>query len=158
MRRAPGRRVTTRSSPLAKAFFKATGWPAATSCREPAMAVPVAVGGAVLAPFLAGAAVVAVACFLADQIRPEILAERAARCTANIERLEREIAQADLDALIVIGDDQHEQFLEDNIPAIMIYAGDTILNNPLNMPLEAPQWWRRARSPCSPHRRSCTTC
>lgn len=83
---------------------------------------------------------------IADQIRPEILAERAARCTANIERLEREIAQADLDALIVIGDDQHEQFLEDNIPAFLVYAGETILNNPLNMPEEAPQWWRRARS------------
>lgn len=81
-----------------------------------------------------------------DQIRPEILQERAARCTANIERLEREIASAKLDALIIIGDDQHEQFFEDNMPAILVYGGETIVNNPLNMPAEAPQWWRRARS------------
>jgi hypothetical protein len=81
-----------------------------------------------------------------DQIRPEVLEERAARCTMNIERLETEIAHAKLDALIVIGDDQHEQFFEDNMPAILVYAGETITNNPLNMPEEAPKWWRRARS------------
>lgn len=81
-----------------------------------------------------------------DQIRPEVLQERAARCTANIERLESDIASAQLDALIVIGDDQHEQFFDDNMPAILVYAGETITNNPLNMPEEAPGWWRRARS------------
>ena len=81
-----------------------------------------------------------------EQIRPEVLEERAARCTTNIERLEGEISAAKLDALIIIGDDQHEQFFEDNMPAILVYAGDTIINNPLNMPDEAPQWWRRARS------------
>jgi 3-O-methylgallate 3,4-dioxygenase len=81
-----------------------------------------------------------------DQIQPHVLEERAARCTANIARLESEIAAAKLDALIVIGDDQYEQFFDDNMPAILIYAGETITNNPLNMPEEAPQWWRRARS------------
>jgi 3-O-methylgallate 3,4-dioxygenase len=75
-----------------------------------------------------------------------VLQERAARCTANIERLERELAEARLDALIIIGDDQHEQFFDDNMPAILVYAGETIVNNPLSMPEEAPQWWRRARS------------
>jgi 3-O-methylgallate 3,4-dioxygenase len=81
-----------------------------------------------------------------DQIRPHVLEERAARCTANIERLEKEIAGARLDALIVIGDDQHEQFFDENMPALLIYGGETIVNNPLSMPEEAPQWWRRARS------------
>ncbi|MDP2357642.1 MAG: extradiol ring-cleavage dioxygenase [Beijerinckiaceae bacterium] len=81
-----------------------------------------------------------------DQIRPQVLEERAARCTANIARLESEIAAAKLDALIIIGDDQYEQFFDDNMPAILVYAGETITNNPLSMPDEAPQWWRRARS------------
>ncbi|MCC6946136.1 MAG: hypothetical protein IT539_00070 [Bradyrhizobiaceae bacterium] len=54
-----------------------------------------------------------------DQIRPEVLEQRAARCTANIERLARAIADAKLDALIVVGDDQHEQFFDDNMPAIL---------------------------------------
>ncbi|HEY8580670.1 MAG TPA: extradiol ring-cleavage dioxygenase, partial [Beijerinckiaceae bacterium] len=81
-----------------------------------------------------------------DQIAPDVLQERAARCTANVERLAGVIASANLDSLIIIGDDQHEQFFDDNMPAILVYAGETIVNNPLNMPEEAPQWWRRARS------------
>ncbi len=81
-----------------------------------------------------------------DQITPQVLEERAARCTANVERLERTLSEARLDALIIIGDDQNEQFFDDNMPSILIYAGETIINNPLSMPEEAPQWWRRARS------------
>jgi hypothetical protein len=81
-----------------------------------------------------------------QQIEPQVLEERSARCTANIARLARELAEAKLDALIVIGDDQHEQFFEDNMPAILIYWGETIANNPLHMDEDAPQFWRKARS------------
>ena len=81
-----------------------------------------------------------------EQIRPEVLEERSARCTANIERLSRTIADAKLDALIIIGDDQHEQFFEDNMPAILVYWGETIENNPLHMDDDAPEFWRKARS------------
>ena len=81
-----------------------------------------------------------------DQIDMAVLTERAARCVANVERLAATIAKADLDALIIIGDDQNEQFFDDNMPSILIYWGDTIANNPLDMPADAPQFWRRARS------------
>jgi 3-O-methylgallate 3,4-dioxygenase len=81
-----------------------------------------------------------------QQIEQPVLEERSARCNANIERLARELADARLDALIVIGDDQHEQFFEDNMPAILIYWGETIENNPLRMADDAPQFWRKARS------------
>ncbi|MDP2409355.1 MAG: extradiol ring-cleavage dioxygenase [Pseudolabrys sp.] len=80
------------------------------------------------------------------QIEPAVLEQRAAQCTANIARLSRELADARLDALIVIGDDQHEQFFDDNMPAILIYWGDKIENNPLHMDEDAPQFWRKARS------------
>lgn len=80
------------------------------------------------------------------QIEPHVLEERSARCTANIARLAREIVDARLDALIIIGDDQHEQFFDDNMPAILIYWGETIENNPLHMDEDAPQFWRKARS------------
>ncbi len=83
---------------------------------------------------------------IAQQITPDVLAQRASLCTAHIERLESAITDACLDALIIIGDDQNEQYFDDNVPAFLIYGGQTILNNPLNMPDEAPQWWRRARS------------
>ena len=81
-----------------------------------------------------------------DQIVPKILEERSARCTANIETLSRILADARLDLLIIVGDDQHEQFFDDNMPAMLIYWGETIENNPLHMEEDAPAFWRKARS------------
>lgn len=81
-----------------------------------------------------------------QQIEQPVLEERSARCIANIARLSQELAEARLDALIVIGDDQHEQFFDDNMPAILIYWGDKIENNPLHMDEDAPAFWRKARS------------
>jgi hypothetical protein len=81
-----------------------------------------------------------------QQIEPAVLTERANRCTANIERIAKVIEDAKLDALIVIGDDQNEQFSDDNMPAMLIYWGETIENNPLHMEEDAPAFWRKARS------------
>ena len=63
-----------------------------------------------------------------DQIVPKVLEERSARCTANIEKLSQILADARLDSLIIIGDDHHEQFLDDNMRAILVYWGETIEN------------------------------
>jgi hypothetical protein len=81
-----------------------------------------------------------------QQIEPKVLEQRSARCTENIAKLSRELIDARLDALIIIGDDQNEQFFDDNMPAILIYWGDKITNNPLHMDEDAPQFWRTARS------------
>jgi hypothetical protein len=81
-----------------------------------------------------------------QQIEPKVLEERSARCTENIARLSRDLADAKLDALIIVGDDQHEQFFDDNMPAILVYWGETIENNPLHMDEDAPAFWRKARS------------
>jgi 3-O-methylgallate 3,4-dioxygenase len=83
---------------------------------------------------------------IADQIRMDVLEQRAAQCNAAIARLSEEIEKTQLDALIVVGDDQHEQYFEDNMPSILVYSGETIENRELNMPTDAPQFWRRARS------------
>lgn len=81
-----------------------------------------------------------------DQLRIEVMEERVAKCNAAIERLSRTVKEAKLDALIVIGDDQNEQYGDDNMPAILVYTGETIDNNPLHMDEDAPDFWRRARS------------
>ena len=81
-----------------------------------------------------------------EQIAPKVLEERSARCTANIEKLGTMLADARLDTLIIIGDDQHEQFFDDNMPAMLVYWGDKIANNPLHMDEDAPEFWRKARS------------
>ena len=83
---------------------------------------------------------------LADQIKSTVLEERAAQCNAAIDKIGRSIAEARLDTLIVIGDDQNEQFFDDNMPSILVYWGDTIENRELVMPADAPAFWRKARS------------
>jgi len=83
---------------------------------------------------------------LADQLRMEVLRERAARCQQDVGRLAAALAEAELDAVIVVGDDQHEQFVEDNMPAILVYWGETIENNVLQLSADSPDWWKRARA------------
>lgn len=46
----------------------------------------------------------------------------------GIARLSRALADASLDALIIIGDDQGELFQDDNMPAICVYWGETFVN------------------------------
>ena len=72
--------------------------------------------------------------------------ERVAACERHLERLSRSIDEAKLDALIVVGDDQHEQYFEDNMPAFLVYGGASIVNSTLDLPAEAPGYWKRARS------------
>jgi len=80
------------------------------------------------------------------EITEEKLAERVAACERHIDRLAQAIAGARLDALIVVGDDQREQYLEDNQPAFLVYCGATIENAPMELPGNAPEYWKRARS------------
>ena len=79
-------------------------------------------------------------------ISEKTTAERVAACERHLERLSDSIRDARLDALIVVGDDQHEQYFEDNMPAFLVYCGATIVNSTLELPKEAPGYWKRARS------------
>ena len=76
----------------------------------------------------------------------EKITNRLTKCQTAIERIRQEIHSANLDSLIIIGDDQREQFFEDNMPAILIYWGKTIKNYPLQIPLNSPPYWIRARA------------
>ena len=80
------------------------------------------------------------------QCTDRVIAERVQRCLDNIDRLSDILADVAPDIVLVVGDDQHEQFLEDNMPAISIYWGETIKNNVLDLPDDAPEFWKRARS------------
>ena len=72
-----------------------------------------------------------------NEYGPEKLAERHARAQDNLDRIAEEIAKANLDALVVIGDDQKELFLGDNLPAVLLYYGDTIAHR---MRKPKPAW------------------
>jgi 3-O-methylgallate 3,4-dioxygenase len=79
-------------------------------------------------------------------VSSETLKSRVAACERHLDRLADSIGTAKLDALIIVGDDQHEQYFEDNMPAFLVYAGASIANSTLELPAGAPEYWKRARS------------
>jgi 3-O-methylgallate 3,4-dioxygenase len=81
-----------------------------------------------------------------DEIGPAKIGKRVDACRKHLDRLAGSIAGARLDALIVVGDDQREQYLDDNLPAFLVYCGKSIANSTLDLPQGAPEYWRRARS------------
>ena len=82
---------------------------------------------------------------IAGEITPERIAARVAACTRHIDRLAAAIAAARLDVLVIVGDDQREQYRDDNLPAFLVYWGDTITNTVSDVPDSAPDYWKRAR-------------
>jgi len=83
---------------------------------------------------------------LLEEIAPGKIAARVDACRQHLDRLAAEIAAARLDALVVVGDDQREQYLDDNLPAFLVYHGKSIVNTVLDLPAGAPEYWRRARA------------
>ena len=74
---------------------------------------------------------------LAKQVTPEKWAKRHAACQAAIARLGEELARVAPDVVVIIGDDQQELFLDDNMPALSVYWGETVDNVPLTPEEEA---------------------
>jgi 3-O-methylgallate 3,4-dioxygenase len=80
---------------------------------------------------------------VAAELTPERFATRHAEAQAGVAHLKEAVRRAELDALIVIGDDHKEIYQDDNLPSFVIYRGDTIRNMPLNG-FSGPDWARRA--------------
>ena len=57
------------------------------------------------------------------EITPEVMEQRYAANHAALGKLRDKLAEVAPDALVIIGDDQHEQFWEDNMPMFSIYHG-----------------------------------
>jgi hypothetical protein len=79
----------------------------------------------------------------APELTPERFAARHAEAQAGVDNLKQALRRAELDALIVIGDDHKEIYHDDNMPALVVYYGKTIRNVPLN-DFSGPDWARRA--------------
>jgi Catalytic LigB subunit of aromatic ring-opening dioxygenase len=77
------------------------------------------------------------------ELTPERFAARHAEAQAGVDRLKDALRRAGLDALIVVGDDHKELYQDDNMPALVVYYGNTIRNMPLNG-FSGPDWARRA--------------
>lgn len=63
-----------------------------------------------------------------ERVKPEAAALRLSEVQRAMKRLAGDIAAARLDALVVIGDDQHELFDERIMPTFGVYYGETIAN------------------------------
>jgi len=85
---------------------------------------------------------------MAAMVAPAALAARQNKVRAASAHLSKTLKEAELDTLIVMGDDQDESYLEDSRPTFAIYYGDTILNS--NEQHEQyrerfPEWYVRNR-------------
>ncbi|HEY2595012.1 MAG TPA: hypothetical protein VGK33_14040 [Chloroflexota bacterium] len=73
---------------------------------------------------------------LDDQLQLACFQEKHARVQGAIKQLSQLIQSTPVDAIVIFGDDQHEQFNDDNMPSVAIYHGETVEVHP-----------RRARPP-----------
>jgi hypothetical protein len=81
----------------------------------------------------------------AEMVTPDRLGKAYDRTFAAIAELKRQIADIELDALIVVGDDQHELFQDAMMPSLAIYYGETIRNAARPKP-EPTDWYELAQS------------
>jgi 3-O-methylgallate 3,4-dioxygenase len=90
---------------------------------------------------------------LRAEIVPEMHAKRHGEAMAALGRLQQALTAATLDAVIIVGDDQHEIYHEGNMPSVLVYRGDTIANVPNRTTRKTdadvawrPDWAKRASS------------
>ena len=79
-----------------------------------------------------------------ELITPGAITSRFEAVQQAMARLKAEIASAELDALIIVGDDQYELFHDQHMPSIGIYYGATI-RNAARPAVPAEDWHRRAQ-------------
>ncbi len=65
---------------------------------------------------------------LKKQITPEMMQARHAACQQGIAALAETFERVAPDVAVIIGDDQEELFLDDNMPAFSVYWGDKVDN------------------------------
>jgi hypothetical protein len=77
-----------------------------------------------------------------DELTPEKWKTRYDACQRAIEREREILIETNPDVLIMVGDDQQEVINDDNVPAILIYWGETIPHLPKSLipALKAAAW------------------
>ena len=80
------------------------------------------------------------------ELAPEILTARYQAIQAALDQLVVTIRDARLDTLIVIGDDQRELFLDDNLPSMLVYCGERIKNEKRAPKKQWVDWYASVQS------------
>lgn len=84
----------------------------------------------------------------ADRVTEAAITARFNETQAAMARMKESIAAARLDALVIVGDDQHELFQDQHMPSIAVYYGETIRNAARSEARKsrAPEaWYQRAQ-------------
>lgn len=63
---------------------------------------------------------------LEAELVPAVWQQRYDAAQVALRELTRQLEAAQPDVVVVLGDDQHEQFLDDNLPALSIYHGERL--------------------------------
>jgi len=80
---------------------------------------------------------------IAPELQPEVMARRHAAAAAQVEHLGAVLRRAELDSLVIVGDDQKELYQTDNLPSVLVFHGPAIANVPLR-DRPGPTWARDA--------------
>src|SRR4029077_2179670 len=81
---------------------------------------------------------------LDEVLRPEPTRARYERCQMSLAKLRDAIGRIEPDIIVIIGDDQKEMLLEDNLPTFLLYWGKEIFNRPTSK-TEIWDWYTEAR-------------
>jgi len=91
---------------------------------------------------------------IAKEIMPDRRQARYDACQKGIDRLGETLAQISPDIVVMLGDDQHELFTDENMPAVLVYWGETILNLPRHAdpasPSQQASAWAYGDEKCYP--------
>src|SRR2546430_134698 len=60
------------------------------------------------------------------ELDESIWADKHDRCDRGVDRLAETLASAAPDLVVIVGDDQHEMFLDDGLPTLAVYWGETV--------------------------------
>jgi Catalytic LigB subunit of aromatic ring-opening dioxygenase len=77
-------------------------------------------------------------------LRPEAVRARYEQCQAGLAKLRDAVGRIAPDIIVILGDDQKEMLLEDNLPAFLVYWGKEIFNRPTTK-VETWEWYTAAR-------------
>lgn len=80
----------------------------------------------------------------APEITIENFARKGAQCQLALDRLSDNLAAAYPDVIIIVGDDQQELFGSENLPAISVFFGDTVIMHS-NKSEDQPLWRQPVR-------------
>ena len=88
------------------------------------------------------------------ELTEEIFKKKYNACQEALSTLREIFSKASPDTVVIIGDDQHEQFWEDNMPTFSIYYGETVEERERRPEAWSPWWHAAAAYPLEKHRTS----